>query len=50
VNLGRASLENGRLVLTPRAGSDGSRIRIEARRIPNVDLCLQFIQHLSKPM
>jgi Family of unknown function (DUF6585) len=50
VNLGRASLENGRLVLTPRPGTEGSRIRIEARRIPNVDLCLQFIQHLSKPM
>lgn len=47
-NLGRASLENGRLVLTPRTGSEGSKIRIEARRIPNVDLCLQFIQHLSK--
>lgn len=48
-NLGRASLENGRLVLTPRSGAEGSKIRVEARRIPNVDLCLQFIQHLSKP-
>jgi hypothetical protein len=49
VDLGHASLENGRLVLTPRTGSEGSKIRVEARRIPNVDLCLQFIQHLSKP-
>jgi len=49
-DLGRASLENGRLVLTPGSGSTGSKIRVEARRIPNVDLCLQFILHLSKPM
>lgn len=49
-SLGRASLENGRLVLIPRAGAEGSKIRVEARRIPNVDLCLQFIQQLSKPM
>jgi hypothetical protein len=48
VNLGRASLENGRLVLTPRSGADGSKIRIEAGRIPNVDLCLQFIQQLGR--
>jgi hypothetical protein len=47
-SLGRASLENGRLVLTPRAGADGSKIRIEAGRIPNVDLCLQFIEQLGR--
>lgn len=49
-DLGRASLENGRLVLTPASPGRGSKIRIEARRIPDVDLCLQFIQHLSKRM
>jgi hypothetical protein len=46
--LGRASLENGRLILAPRQGEAGSKLRIVAGRIPNVDLCLQFIQQLSR--
>ena len=49
-DLGRASLENGRLALAPASADRGTRIRIEARRIPNIDLCLQFIQHLSQSM
>jgi hypothetical protein len=48
VNLGRASLENGRLVLVPRTGAEGPKIRVEAGRIPNVDLCLQFIEQLGR--
>lgn len=46
--LGSAALERGILTLQPVRGSRARRIRLAARQVPNVDICLQLIQNLGQ--
>jgi hypothetical protein len=46
--LGEISLTRGELVVRPAAGSGGATVRVAAHRVPNVELCVQLIQYLSK--
>jgi hypothetical protein len=40
-------MESGSLKLRPFENSDGPRFSIPAHKVPNIDLCIQLINHLS---
>ena len=47
-DLGNVSLRQGVLALDPAAPGRYPRIRLPARQLPNVELCIQLIQYLSR--
>ncbi len=45
-DLSQVALGRGLLLITPHEHSQGARMRIPANLVPNVDLCVQLIEHL----
>jgi len=46
-DIGKISLERGRLRIPSRQNRKSSQIRVPVRQVPNIDLCVQLIQHLT---
>lgn len=46
-DLGKVNLEKGSLELQPLEKSDGPKLSLPAHKVPNIDLCIQLISHLS---
>ncbi len=46
-DLGEIDLDRGSLNLQPFESSKASRLSIQAHKVPNIDLCVQLINHLS---
>jgi len=46
--VGRAELARGRLVLQPDEADKGRRVRLAARRVPNVEVLLQFLEQVGQ--
>lgn len=47
VDLGKVNLERGSLELQPLKKSRGPKFSLPAHKVPNIDLCIQLISHLS---
>ena len=46
-DINQITLGRGSLLITPHEHDQGTKIRIPANQVPNVDLCVQLIEHLK---
>lgn len=46
-DISQITLGRGLLLITPHEHDQGTKMRIPANRVPNVDLCVQLIEHLK---
>jgi hypothetical protein len=46
-DIGKISLRRGRLLIPSRQNQKSSQIRVPVHQVPNIDLCVQLIQHLT---
>lgn len=46
-DIGKISLRRGRLLIPSRQNRKSRQIRVPVHRVPNIDLCVQLIQHLT---